>query len=290
MTVPSEPSNAQEGRPISIVGAFLVSALVMVVLMLVLAGVGALMAVVEGVPFEQAFQRATTQPVNLGLAQVISLLFALWVGVARYHPASDLTEALNVRPVPRRAIGLAFVSGFALQFPMAELGNQILRVWPAPPGAEEQLLRLLEIHDPVDALRVLIMFVIIAPVGEELLFRGLLQPGLARSHGPKRAVVVTALLFGMSHMQPAAAVISTLAGVIFGVAMLRSGSTLATIALHAGFNSAPVLLQRSILRIEGFNTIGEDVYHQPALLWVSAALVACLCLWAFFRIFEEESA
>ncbi len=290
VTAPRESTNAREAKPISILGAFLLSALVMLSLWAVLAGAAGLSSLLRGIPFADALSAASSDPVNLGLAQLASLLFALWVGLVRYRPGFRPRVALLVRPLPARAIALAFLSGAALQFPLAELGNHLRHVWPLPPGAEAQLLRLLEIRSLGDALRVLMMFVVVAPVGEELLFRGLLLPGLARSYGRWPAVFASAFLFGLAHWEPVTAILATSAGLVLGAVMLRARSVLATIALHAGFNAAPVLLQRNIVRVEGFNTIGEGVYHQPFILWASASLVAALCLWAFFRNLEEESA
>jgi membrane protease YdiL (CAAX protease family) len=123
--------------------------------------------------------------------------------------------------------------------------------------------------------------VLVAPVTEELLFRGLLLPALAAQHGTRNAVIGTAILFGLFHLDYQAAVYATLMGLLLGAVRVRGGSVLPAIALHAGFNALPVLLPEELAPISGFNVPETD--HVPAWI-VSLALaisVAALAgLWA----------
>ncbi len=78
----------------------------------------------------------------------------------------------------------------------------------------------------------------VAPVAEEMFFRGVLLPSLARQGSPRRALVLTSLLFALCH-QNAAAVLP-----LFGVAMAcglgyaGSGRLQTPILMHALFNAA----------------------------------------------------
>lgn len=77
-----------------------------------------------------------------------------------------------------------------------------------------------------------------AGFGEELLFRGLLQAGIAEwAEGPigmVLAVAVASLLFGVCHwLTPTYAVLATFAGVYFGVLFLLTGNLLAPLVAHA---------------------------------------------------------
>jgi membrane protease YdiL (CAAX protease family) len=77
-----------------------------------------------------------------------------------------------------------------------------------------------------------------AGFGEELLFRGLLQAGIAeRVDGPLGIVValaVASVLFGVCHwLTPTYAVLATLAGAYFGVLFLLTGNLLAPLVAHA---------------------------------------------------------
>jgi uncharacterized protein len=90
-----------------------------------------------------------------------------------------------------------------------------------------------------------VAFVLMAPLFEELLFRGFLLPGLAASPllGTAGAVAVSALLWALVHGQYGwidKAVVLAL-GLVLGAARARTGSTLLSLGLHASINLAAVL-------------------------------------------------
>ncbi len=83
-----------------------------------------------------------------------------------------------------------------------------------------------------------------AGLGEELLFRGLLQAGLARllsetqlvgiAAGPWIALVIASLVFGIFHWLNATyALLAALAGVYFGLLLMATGSLWPPIVAHA---------------------------------------------------------
>ena len=52
-------------------------------------------------------------------------------------------------------------------------------------------------------LLMFIALVIAAPILEELIFRGIMLDGLLRIYSPTKAVIVSSLLFGLIHLNPA---------------------------------------------------------------------------------------
>lgn len=86
-----------------------------------------------------------------------------------------------------------------------------------------------------------VMAVTIAPLFEELLFRGFIQPLLSRSLGVTAGVVLTAALFGALHApeyswawQYALAV--SIAGAVFGWIRARTQSIIPSTIMHGGYN------------------------------------------------------
>jgi membrane protease YdiL (CAAX protease family) len=78
-----------------------------------------------------------------------------------------------------------------------------------------------------------------APLVEEVLFRGLLLPGLAASFlRPAGAILLTSVVWASMHLQyePFYLIQASAIGVTFGWLRWRSGSTLLTIGLHALVN------------------------------------------------------
>jgi membrane protease YdiL (CAAX protease family) len=86
--------------------------------------------------------------------------------------------------------------------------------------------------------------VVVAPVAEEVVFRGILLPGLARHMRTQSALIVSAALFGLFHVPShgIGAIMPGLLGLVFGWARLRTGSLAAPILLHAANNLLVTLL------------------------------------------------
>lgn len=107
-----------------------------------------------------------------------------------------------------------------------------------------------ELVDAADGLRIvgLLAFVSIgAPVVEELFFRGLLMRSLHRRFDHRVAVVLSAVLFGLAHVQALAlgalvlVIVSlTLLGIALAALAVRTGRLGPSIVAHSVFNAVSV--------------------------------------------------
>jgi membrane protease YdiL (CAAX protease family) len=114
------------------------------------------------------------------------------------------------------------------------------------PGFEPQdaVLKLLSGIDPTP-LNITLRFAavaLIAPLAEELLFRGLLQKSLMNKMGPTAAIWLAALLFAGAHMQLYATPMLMVLGAAFGYLYYKTGSLRTNIALHMINNAAALLM------------------------------------------------
>ena len=83
----------------------------------------------------------------------------------------------------------------------------------------------------------------LAGIGEEALFRGVVQTALVEHFSPWAAVAVTSTLFGLAHCLTAAyAVLAALVGAYLGWLHLASGNLLAPIVTHALYDLVALLL------------------------------------------------
>lgn len=100
-----------------------------------------------------------------------------------------------------------------------------------------------EVLDRADGLgRVVIAALVIgiAPVAEELFFRGLLQQAALQRLRAPLAVGAVALFFGLTHFQPELLPPLVAAGMIFGICTWRTQRLGLTIVTHAAFNASTV--------------------------------------------------
>ncbi|MEC7525045.1 MAG: CPBP family intramembrane glutamic endopeptidase [Myxococcota bacterium] len=251
-----------------------------------------LTALFSGAAFGQALDETWVQPVVVQLSLLTGLLVATGLGTAAAW-GRELTyrEALDINPVPAAIIVLAIVGGLALQFPLRELVNLIVDLaGGAAMSLDQQLLlqQAVRIDSIADALLVPLTIVAAPAIGEELLFRGLLLPGLSYRYGDRVGLVLSAALFALIHGAPALIAMVFVAGLVLGVIRQRTGSILPCVAMHGAFNAVPVLLPASVVRIEGFNTVGADVYHLPLGLALGGALVAAASVMAIARLSGER--
>lgn len=159
-----------------------------------------------------------------------------------------LAPALALTSLDRRGVLLSLAAGAA--FWVLSLGLLELQyaVWAPPPGYLEAFRALHEAlrpSGPLDALLSLVAIALAPAVCEELLFRGVVLPALARPLGAAAAVLVSALLFGAIHLDATAGTLSlyrvpfaVAVGIGLGALRLRAGSTTAAVVAHALLNAA----------------------------------------------------
>ncbi len=126
------------------------------------------------------------------------------------------------------------IFGFTMAILVALLGNLI-----RTPTTNNQMTELMQ--DRVSMILMAIFGTTIAPVSEELVFRGFMQPLLVRSLGAAAGIVISALPFGLLHYHEYGnswrhAVLIALAGASFGLMRHITGSTRAAAIMHAAYN------------------------------------------------------
>ena len=90
---------------------------------------------------------------------------------------------------------------------------------------------------PQEKLRIIsLLAIFVAPVVEEIFFRGFMQPALIKSIGTYAGIFATALIFGLSHAQyldyNVALVAVTVIGLVLGTTRYYTGSVMPGIVAH----------------------------------------------------------
>ena len=149
-----------------------------------------------------------------------------------------------VRPVVRH-VGIGVGLGI-----VALLGSTLLvSLLVTLTGSEatpEQVLTEGIADTPVQLLLAVIAAVVMAPLAEELLFRGLLHRGLRQRMRAVPATLLSSVLFAVVHVdvaasQPLALVGLTFVGVVLALAHERTGSLVVPVVIHATHNAITIL-------------------------------------------------
>jgi membrane protease YdiL (CAAX protease family) len=95
---------------------------------------------------------------------------------------------------------------------------------------------------PLNHVLLFVTIAIVAPVLEEILFRGYLQSALMHRMKPWLAILLASSLFGIVHMQPLAFPVLTVLGAVFGYLYYKTGSLKVNILLHILNNGVAYIL------------------------------------------------
>jgi membrane protease YdiL (CAAX protease family) len=168
------------------------------------------------------------------IGQGFMLVPLFWFLRSRKEP---IAERLRIRFVSSDVI----ISSIYLSFGIIILSDELDRIIQIFLPAPEYILDLNGLLQPESIMGFFLLFiavVIIAPLGEELLFRGFLQQILEKHwKDVTRAVLVTALFFAMIHMNPYWFVQIYILGILLGFLAWKTKSVLPPLILH-GINNA----------------------------------------------------
>jgi membrane protease YdiL (CAAX protease family) len=92
---------------------------------------------------------------------------------------------------------------------------------------------------------------VVAPIAEEILFRGVVFSGLRDSWGEGWAIVVSSALFGVMHLQPLVMIPTAILGLLLAKVFSMTRSLWASIALHSAYNTTIMLFGLLVLRSTG---------------------------------------
>lgn len=147
---------------------------------------------------------------------------------------------LRVEESPRMLLSGAVAAVLGLAFAMGILlGSQwLMALANVTPVEQSSITALRQSEDVARRLAVAVTAVMLAPLFEELLFRGILYPALKQAGYPRFALWGTALLFGLSHVNMLTFASLTCFGLLLAVLYERTDNLLAPITAHTLFNAA----------------------------------------------------
>nr|AUG32847.1 putative membrane associated protease [Paulinella longichromatophora] len=110
-----------------------------------------------------------------------------------------------------------------------------------PSGSNPLMTLLLNSHNSLALALFAFPAVILAPLFEELIFRGVLLPVLGRKLGPGWGIIFSALIFGIAHLSLGELAPLTALGLGLGWLRVTSGRLAPCILMHAFWNSFTVI-------------------------------------------------
>ena len=195
-----------------------------------LALLGALLIMLAGLPLLAPYVAGGLDLGWLVLGGEVLLLAPVWSLAVRKYGASP--QMLGLRRFKAEALGLGCILmvlsfGFNLIYGLF-LGLFDLRIQPDL----SPMLAGLDAPWPL-----LVGGALVAPLFEEVFFRGFVFAGLRVRYGWRRAAAVSAGLFAVVHLTPTAIIPIFILGYIFAYLYQRSGSLWPAILMHVATNT-----------------------------------------------------
>jgi CAAX protease family protein len=169
---------------------------------------------------------------------LLGISLVLILGMA--GSSSSWVEVFSLRQPPWTQLPAVALSTVGLALLGAELDTYLEEFLPPPAWVNEIFRRALEYHTTLEFLGVFLFLVVVAPLTEELLFRGLILHRLSEGHSRWHAIAGSALCFGVFHLIPWQAVGAGLVGLYLGFLVVQTRSIVVSIFAHGVFNLVPV--------------------------------------------------
>ena len=218
-------------------------------------------------------------PAVLGVVNLIACALVLLMGwvIGR----SSMREVIALRGVSGLAVVGVIIASAGAIILLSETDN-FVRVALPPPEWVSRILRDLAFSSEHVWASVFLL-VIVAPLTEELMFRGLILRGFLRRFNVVRAFVLSSILFGATHLNPWQFVSATALGLMFAWWYARAQSLIPSLLGHALVNATVVGHQLLPFKVRGFN-VGEpsgSFELQPFWFDALGLLLLAIGLWLF---------
>jgi len=218
------------------------------------------------------------------------VIFGLATAIGWRLTRRPARQVFPLRPVGVLLLAVAVLTCLAALVLLSELDN-LIRVVAPPPEAIDQLMLSVTGGSFWGSLLAL---VVVAPLTEETLFRGVLLRGFRSRYSPRAAIWWSAILFALFHLNPWQMPSALLFGLLFAWMTIRANSLIPSILAHAATNSLTLVAGFTALAdlLPGISSPAPGVQagFQPLWLDLTAALLTALGLFVLHRLQPKEAA
>jgi len=218
------------------------------------------------------------------LSLVAASLVLLW-GLKRTR--ASLREVFPLVPIRISLLLPITLTIIGAHILLSEMDNLLRTVLPMPAWLADFFTNLTQAETSLWGSA--LALVVVAPLTEELLFRGLILRGFLTNYTVRKAVVASAILFAVVHLNPWQAPTAALLGVLLAWWFVETRSLLPCLFGHALANALPLICATVLpVKIPGFTGgLSTQVEFQPLWFDLLGALLVGLGIWLLVQRFRE---
>jgi len=216
---------------------------------------------------------------------LLSFGFVIWIGFRKIN--KSFSEVFKIKNVSADLWVSAVILAVGSVVVISELDNLFNYVLPMP----EFLQKIFTSMMADQPLGMAIIYIGIAPAFmEEFLFRGIILNGFSANYSKRKAIIISALLFGLIHLNPWQFFTGFLFGIILAWVCIETKSIILCIFLHFFNNTLYTLVIRfrDLIPIEGFNVTFEAAKFQPWWFTLSGVVLTVFGLQLMINSIKRE--
>jgi len=235
-------------------------------------------------PFFQAFIGTQQSPSIITITITHSLSFSAVIAIGILHGKLSIKKIIPLTvPGALQLAALPFIV-IGLHIALTLISTIVNNLYPMPDSFISTYSLLFSSKHLFISI---VSLGILAPLLEEILFRGIILRGLLFRYGAYKAVIISAALFAFIHFNPWQAVPAFFAGLIFGFLYISSKSLTPCFIGHILFNSLP-LITVGTMDNSSLETIVRESQMQLEISNIMLPVFGALLLAAGLRMYLPQ--
>ena len=238
---------------------------------------------------------ATTENVNdwNGLAKALLVSQVALILTPALLMAIMLTKSVrtSLRLTVPKPTDLLICIILAVSFhPLATwFSHAVSYVYPLSPAMLEALTGISQAINDTPLWTILLMMAVLPAICEEVAFRGFVFGGLLRQNGVLRAILVSAVFFGLTHGILQQSIAATFMGLLLGWVAWRTGGIVCTILMHMIHNALSLTLARAASNdiqpswLNPFVQFSDGSFQYEAGWTTVSVFISLACLWILYQ-------
>ena len=214
------------------------------------------------------------------LGYVIPLSLTIWATRRNFNKKGKL----NFKPGHLQLLPLVIVTSYAFLI----VGEMTVFLLPEPTGFWKKLFD--QLNNQIEAIfnnRIagFLMVSVAAPILEETLFRGVLLKALLKKYNPYKAILWSAVAFGIFHLNPWQFLYATVLGLFLGYMYWKTKSLFYPILIHFLLNST-MFFASQMVNIKEEEGLTEHLTGNDLLRFLVIVIFAFLVIFFMWKFFE----
>ena len=222
---------------------------------------------------------------HLALVNFVTISLGIWLGLlfSKQRFSDVFPLRFDAAPIVFAAV-VTMAGGIIL---LSEADNLMRTILPPP----DWLVRIFEnlTTGEEGMFGSFLALVVVAPLTEEYLFRGLILNGFLKRYTRLQAILLSSFLFGAFHFNPWQFVGAFALGSLFAWLYVKTRSLFLPLLGHALNNAMPLILTKIDVNVQGFSSeLGATVEFQPLWFDLLGLILLVSGLWILQIQFQER--